>query len=40
MCDLIYREGILRIKPGKKDSAVDAILEDKELAVELSLIHI
>lgn len=34
MCDLIYREGILRIKPGKKDSAVDAILEDKELAVE------
>lgn len=34
MCDLIYRGGILKTKPGKKDSAVDAILEDKELAVE------
>ena len=36
MCDLIYRGGILKTKPGKKDSAVDAILEDKELSMEFS----
>ena len=33
MCDLIYRGGILKTKPGKKDSAVDAILADKEFAI-------
>lgn len=36
MCDLIYRGGVLKIKPGKKESAVDAILEDKELSMEFS----
>lgn len=36
MCDLIYRGGILKTKPGKKDSAVDAILADKELAMEFT----
>lgn len=36
MCDLIYREGILRTKPGEINSAVDAILEDEELSAEFS----
>lgn len=36
MCDLIYRGGVLKIKPGKKASAVDAILEDKELSMEFA----
>lgn len=36
MCDLIYREGILRTKPGEINSAVDAILEDEELSAEFN----
>ena len=36
MCDLIYRGGILKTKPGKKDSAVDAILADKEFAMDFA----
>lgn len=36
MCDLIYRGGILKTKPGKKESVVDAIIADKELAMEFA----